>query len=290
MIRMAKSECDDFCSLEPPLEQLERANQYLKTSETLKILHLGNTAGVGSIIAETMDRIFATRSDVIMQADRFGLATCGNVYDCGPAMFKVHSILKAAKYDIIHSHSSEGIGRFIKKLYGKSLVMHFHGSDIRGRWAEKRNYWAIADRIFYAVKDVESEEMPKDAVYVPNPVNTELFYDRHRHVAGTAVTLGKSVNQVGLDLLAMEYAERFGLHLTIQNSPVHHPEMPGLLSRFEYYIDAKSSGESTSKTGLEALACGCKVINRNGDTLSKLSEEHLPENVAKKIWDNYPKP
>ncbi len=44
---------------------------------------------------------------------------------------------------------------------------------------------------------------------------------------------------------------------------------------------------SVSKTGLEALACNCKAITWNGNILTKLPEEHKPENVIEELMKVY---
>jgi hypothetical protein len=74
-----------------------------------------------------------------------------------------------------------------------------------------------------------------------------------------------------------------------------HPylKMPELLRRYEYYIDVKrdSNGEllkgTLSKTALEALACGVKVITCEGKIVEALPLDHRPENVAKKTFNLY---
>ena len=72
--------------------------------------------------------------------------------------------------------------------------------------------------------------------------------------------------------------------------------MGAVLSSYEYYIDIKRSvspgalGElvqTLSKTGLEALACGCKVIQWDGDVIVGLPDEHHPKTVVNKLWELY---
>ena len=53
-----------------------------------------------------------------------------------------------------------------------------------------------------------------------------------------------------------------------------------------YYID-RTSPESLSKTALEALACGLKVIRWDGRVVSGLPEDHRPERVAEVVWRIY---
>ena len=64
------------------------------------------------------------------------------------------------------------------------------------------------------------------------------------------------------------------------------------LSKYEYYIDVKRGLygnilEALSLTGLEALACGCKVIDWKGDTRVGLPFEHHPEYAAETLFKIY---
>jgi hypothetical protein len=55
-----------------------------KQYNKLKILHIWNTAGVGSVIAKFMDSMYPTESQVVMRKefDKFGFTTLGEVWDC----------------------------------------------------------------------------------------------------------------------------------------------------------------------------------------------------------------
>ena len=58
------------------------------------------------------------------------------------------------------------------------------------------------------------------------------------------------------------------------------------MNKFEYFIDKHSLG-SMSKTGLEALACGLKVVRWDGKVLNKLPKEHEPKNVLQRLAKIY---
>lgn len=257
----------------------------------MKILHIGNTAGVASTLAKYVNRQFEAICDVITlkSFDPFGVTVYGQLWDCPTWLFKVKSVLKAHKYDIIHVHSLEGIGKFIKKVYPyKKLVMHFHGSDIRGKWREKEHYWKKADAILVSTEDL-LEDAPSEALYLPNPVDTELFYPRQAHERGTAFTFSYNA-----DDLAKKMAASHNLKLTIHNrniNPILHTELPNVLSLYEYYIDVRRLDgkiiKNLSKTSLEALACGCKTILWNTTIVDNLTEEHKPQKAAERLYTIY---
>jgi hypothetical protein len=175
------------------------------------------------------------------------------------------------------------------KLLGASrpLVMYYHGTDIVGRWREKEPRWTKADFVAYATPNL-SQGAPDRAAFVPDPIDTDLFRDSGNHEAGTALTM-----QYGADEEARNMAKGRGLLLTIaerSSRPVPYHQMPTLLNRFEYYIDVKrtpgTSGEpihALSKTALEALACGCKVLDWSDSVHQGLPAENSPTRIAE-IW------
>jgi hypothetical protein len=55
----------------------------------MRVLHVCNTAGVASVIAKYMDRLFGTESLVVWRKvfDPYGLTTYGELWDCGAKEF-----------------------------------------------------------------------------------------------------------------------------------------------------------------------------------------------------------
>lgn len=258
-----------------------------------RILHVWNTAGVASVIAKFVDRGFDTQSLVIARKsmDPFGLTTHGRTYSDGPLMFMLRSELMARSYDVVHVHSLDRVVPWLKRLYrGKPVVIHYHGTDILGRWEEKEPRWSRADVVAYSTPNL-SEGGPSIAEYYPNPVDTEFFAPKSGRVLGSALSI-----RYGMDAEAAEMARSMSLNLTMKDrGGVKHADMPGLLSKFEYYIDLrKPEGfvepvHSLGKAALEALACGCKAIDWSGKVYDSLPLEHRPEEVARRWHETYSK-
>ena len=266
----------------------------------MKILHIWNTAGVASIIARTMDRIYKTDSWVLMKKDwdKWGLTTYGElleyrhntVYD--KAKFTLTCLRKGKPFDIIHVHGLWKILPTVKLLYpSKPLIFHCHGTDIRGLWKKRRKFWKYADQVLYSTLDLKDAETPIGAVLINNPIDTDLFYRKHLGLLGYAFHISYNA-----DNEARALAEQYKLKLVIHNSlknPIRHIKMVDELCKYEYYIDVKAIAPSfkiynyLSKTGLEALACGLKVVNRDGEILRGLPDKHNPVKVAGKLYQIY---
>ena len=67
---------------------------------------------------------------------------------------------------------------------------------------------------------------------------------------------------------------------------IEYKEMPLILNSIKIFHDRKTI-KSLSKTALEALACGCKVIDFNGNQHIIFPEKHRADNVAFKLYQIY---
>ncbi len=256
----------------------------------LRVLHIWNTAGVASVIAKFTDRDFRSESTVITRraADRTGLTTYGTVYDDGATRFLVRALRMSGGADVVHVHSLDRVVPWVKRLHRVPVVMHYHGSDIEGRWPEKEPRWSKADFLAVASRYL-LDGGPSGAVWVPNPVDTDSF-----RPAATPPPRGSALSfHYGADAEAESLARKLGLALTwMDRGAVGHEKMPALLGSYAYYIDVKRSRAGAllpalSRTGLEALACGSKVVGSGGDVSEGLPPENDPTNVAAKWHEVY---
>ena len=70
-----------------------------------------------------------------------------------------------------------------------------------------------------------------------------------------------------------------------------YAEIPNFLKKYDIYVDIKIVNdkiiESLSKTGLESLSCGLKVLNYKLEYIDKLPEMHNPVNVVNQLENIY---
>ena len=134
---------------------------------------------------------------------------------------------------------------------------------------------------------------PEEATYFPNPVDTDLFYP-NSHPNDVEPNSALTLRYGAVDV-AEELAAKHGLDLTIHRRNKQFLEMPGLFRPFGWYIDTKRkngvlmcrSWGSGSLTGLEASACGLKVINSEGEIREELPSQHRAENAVKTLRPIY---
>ena len=248
-----------------------------------RILHVWNTAGVASVIAKFSDREFGTSSTVITRrgADRAGLTNYGTAYRDGAARFFARALWMSRSADLVHVHSLDRVVPWLRRLYSKPVVMHYHGTDIEGRWREKEGRWGRAQYIAVSTPNL-LEGAPPRAVYIPNPVDTDLF----RPIPGVRDPNSAVSFRYGMDAEAEAVAKKHGLNLVmLERWSVRYDQMPQTLSKFAYYIDMRKPPDrmvarSVGKAALEALATGCKVIDWEGRVIESFPAEHDAKSVA----------
>ena len=201
------------------------------------------------------------------------------------------------QYDIIHIHSIYGVC-YIMPF--KHKVVEFHGDDIR---KAPSMYWRIKplraklfakcfgfrNKVYVSTPDLLSE-VP-GSVWLPNIVDTEHFKPMPEIQRNPVGALYCSMwYEDGSH--AKDFVTKHNLCLTVlerdKNAWVDHRKFPAYLNQFTYYIDRKEI-HSLSKTALEALACGLKVVDWQGNVVTGLPSCHKPEVVAKqsiKIYED----
>lgn len=259
----------------------------------MRVLHIWNTAGVGSVIAKFQARLLGWRTTVLdrRSTDLFGKSYYGVSVPDGTLLFYLATAVGVTTYDFIHVHDLDKIVPVIKKVFpNKPILLHYHGSVIRNKWNQRKKFWSRADAVIVATEDL-LEGAPECAVYLPNPVDTQLFRPMPRlRRRGWALYMYSEDPKLKTGLgRALSIARNWGLKLVVWHrrvKPIPHLAMPWFLNHFEYFID-HAWVPALSKNALEALACGLKVVRWDGRVIEGLPLMHRPENVIKKLVHIY---
>jgi hypothetical protein len=275
-------------------------------SRGLKVLHIWNTANIGGLIARYMDRMKGTDSVVYMW-ERWDPFRAGNekviLYRTafGNKIGKLKTPFLAFKgrhFDLIHNHGLDGLTPWLRLLYPKKkIILHYHGTRVRGKWDQKRKFWRYADRILVSTPDL-LEGAPEGVLYVPNLIDWDTIDELRENTEDKC--RGAFTVSRWCDDEARKIAEAHELSLIYHDRekyPMSHKDFLKVLNQFTAYIDIKRDFYSVpgsdvilrahSLTGLEALGLGLTVYNWDGEESDIDISKHRPENVIPLIWEVY---
>jgi hypothetical protein len=261
----------------------------------LRVLHIGNTAGVASILAYYMDKLKGTRSMVIQirRNDPFGQTFYGKTTASNSLWFYACSMAHALRADFIHVHARGAIVPHLKQMGLHPILLHYHGTDIRERWCDpiRKAQYRDADRIVVSTGDL-LEGSPEGTLWIKNPVHVERFTrTTEPPTAERAFTITYNA-----DAEAKEIAERWGIPLDILPRNIPYAEMPRVMSWYTHFVEIKRDEYGRmfptkgcpyeSLTSLEARAMGLTVL-RVDERLQGLPEEYHPSYAVDKFYNLY---
>jgi hypothetical protein len=268
----------------------------------MKILHIWDQAGVACILAKHHRRL-GNEVHIMKRAgyDPFGIFEFygETLLDADGKSFLNAALKKAEEYDVVHVHSLFKIVPELKRKYGrKKLVLHYHGSEARKQTKEQIQKQAeeMCDVVIGSTRDLEQFTNSK-MIYVPNPIDTEHFSHSGSHHSrdGKAFTFKTTGSDIAW---VMRHLAENGIGVSVdvldrQASPIPYSDMPGVISRYDVYVDMKyiqnTLLQALSKTALECLACGLRVLDHKLDYVEMLPSEHQPGKVAQDILQIYDK-
>jgi len=293
----------------------------------LYVLHIWDQAGVAFILAK-FQQINGNESKVIRvkNADKYGIDEFYKKYGLfvAPEELVYKSIEEARRADVIHIHSLPEMVINIRNIYrgSKIIILHYHGTDIRGfsennsrtfnlrnilrpknifRKIRKRRLHIkaqrLADRVIVSTPDLI--QLVKGSIFLPNPIDTDHFNKKLIKQRSPDVYEGILVNSEVTNIeLAMNYCKHKKINVNIDiydrtKNPICYKDIPNFLKKYDVYIDLRFVNrkllKNLSKTALEALACGLRVLNYNLEYVDNLPSEHYPTNVVTILSSIYSK-
>ena len=282
------------------------------------VLHIWDQAGVAFILAK-FQQMNGNESKVIRvkNADKYGIDEFYKEYGLFVTTEELvyKSIEEARRADVIHIHSLPEMVINIRNTYGESkvIILHYHGTDIRGFSGDNSRVFSLrnilkpknivgkirkrrlhikaqrlADRVIVSTPDLI--RLVKGSIFLPNPIDTDHFNKKMIKERSGDVYEGVLVNSEVTNVeLAMNYCRHKKINLNINiydrtKNPIYYKDVPNFLKKYDVYIDLRFVDrkllKNLSKTALEALACGLRVLNYNLEFVDNLPSEHCPTNVV----------
>jgi hypothetical protein len=241
--------------------------------------------------------------------------------------FTEKCIEEAKSADILHIHSRIDVLLKLRQKFGnsKKIILHYHGTDIRGLKKQKlphrsqlsdlairsiMMYRRIRDKVLFRkrmhikaqrmadtviVSTPDLLQLVAKGIHLPNPVDTDHFKPDSisKNEQKEALTIDTEVTDIQW---ALDYCKRHNISLNIEvynriKNPIIYKDMPQFLRRYKTYVDIryvnKTILQNLSKTALEALACGLKVLDYQLKYLQGLPREYDPINVISRLSNIY---
>ena len=269
----------------------------------LKILYIWDQAGVGCILAKYLRR-HGNDVKILMRSgfDSFAIFSFYNesLIDIDGKNFLKLSVKAAKNYDIIHIHSLFKIVPELRRKYkDKRIILHYHGSEVRGK---EDNVDPIrldaehkSDVILVSTPDLLNYVKNEKAQYFPNPVDTEHFKKPSFSVSpekSLMIVYNRMDMQWTTDYLSNNNFNPASYTIIDRSSnPILYSQLPTVLQQYSIYVDIKYIDglllTSLSKTAIEALACGLKVLAHNLQYKEGLPEVNEPECVVDRVQKLY---
>jgi len=156
----------------------------------------------------------------------------------------------------------------------------------------------LADDILVSTPDLLS--LLPYAKYLPNPVDVDHF-SKDNDTTINKVNKNNALlikTEIGNSEKVLEYCKKNNIDLKVDvfdrtKSPLLYEEIPNFLKKYKIYVDIRIVNdkilENLSKTALESLACGLKVLNYKLEYIDKLPQMHNPVNVVDQLENIYNK-
>ena len=255
-----------------------------------RFMHLFSMAGM----AEQMCKYGA--GDKVLQLDNLDPFGFAEHYGVTEKFSDINDLISRAielepEYDYVIIHD---FADFKHHFTPSKIIFVFHGSKLRNmaqKDIEKYSEWPC-----YVTTQDLLEYMPK-ASYLPNMVDLELFYDDIYDVEDTRTYLciNRKRDRKHIEkTIRMRYPDIEYLERT-EGNIIRYTDMPDFLSQYTDYVDWKFdysdpplSLPNPSCTGLQALALGMDVHDKDGNLLDRnLLIVHGAKYVVERFLQNY---
>jgi len=240
----------------------------------LKILHVGNTAGVASTLVKYQRRLGHVSSLIVRTKHPFG-------YDYEVSCSNLSAMMRLVFADAIHYHSAPWIyralgGRIrfpdyaVAKTLGKRIVWHFHGHEVRQPEVRHQRFPRLDCPMIVSTPDL-LRYLP-EAIWIPNPVDTELFSPKR--IPHSKIVVGcydspnpyvRSFSPITETLAAVKQLERNGVGIKVRLlSGYKHHNVPRYFQQIDIWID-KFGMNFYGLCALEASLCEVPVVAQMGE-------------------------
>jgi hypothetical protein len=234
-----------------------------------------------------------------------------HIHSVEELVIKIRKAFGNSKKIILHYHGTDIRG--LKNKNNQNVLTIQNTKNRAKSFAAKvKNRLRLIQMGYYKPLQTESQKLADEilvstsdlllllphAKYLPNPVDVEHFSKdntNHNKVNNNALTIKTTSGDIQKTLL---YCNENNINLKIDvldrtKTPILYEEIPNYLKKYDVYVDIRIVNdkilENLSKTALESLACGLKVLNYKLEYVYRLPDIHNPINVTNELKNIYNK-
>jgi len=249
----------------------------------MKVLHINNISRVASTLSDALKRRGIQSEVLVFKRGIYGFPY--NHLLTGRSFVKVlKAMWKGKNYDIVHWHYPRQKRTIEVYSKFKSVLKHYHGTDLRGKREENFCIVAMPELLNYA----------PSGLYLPHPINveeTEPIYETgnkrpivcwYRSTLTRADIIEKALRDLGDRCVSLEL------------KGYKHEEALNFIAKSEIFIDIRTNGWYGLSTA-EAMAYGKPVIGYIRQDLAKKynppitpysAHENLTETLKRFVEDS----
>lgn len=267
------------------------------------ILHINSTGGISGILNDHRDKlngVISYSAGHVYYVKKDSLSSKLACYYDGKPFSRLLKLLAYSlleRFDIIHIHSAEILVPYFK-LFGKKVVLHYHGTDINLENRNKNIFRIICRSMANKILIADPKMKPRiignknKIIYLPNIVDTSLFSNVHvRKNKKALCIISSNLDEEKIKNKISEYKIDVYYYNISTMGHINYQDMPKFLAQYEYYIDEKFTDfglylTALSTTALQALSLGVKVLH-NSQEYTTLPTEHTPKYLIPKVENIY---
>jgi len=282
--------------------------------DELNVLHIGNIAGVPAHLSQILNEQEKINAKWIARKnqDLYGFNKYykekGKGFLIGGEravwfyLFLAFYIL-TKRPNVIHLHAwLEGLWmvNIFKKMYiirKPYVIFHGHGSEIRSKVDKLIPLLSKADKLIVCTTDLKdeiNEVSDLEVMYIPNPIDSNLFYNNNTNKKNTVLFIRNFLPLVypydymdkvkeftgNMKLMIIDRMSDHDLSNPFPNSLTFGDFVPfsgigDLFRQYEYFLDFKSFEPVFSKAAVEASRCGCKIVHESFKIYQPEELDHL---------------
>ena len=291
----------------------------------MRILHILDAAGVACIYSKYQQMQGHVTSVIWNKdvADNYGIYDFYKDYliKVTYGKFTETCLNEGKTADVIHVHGYIDILFKLRKKFGrqKKIILHYHGTDIRGLKNQKLPHrsllsdTAIKLKMFYRKKigharaqkqaDVVCVSTPdllplvSNGIHIPIPIDTKHFSPKSNPTGELkkAFTINSEVTNIQR---ALDLCKKNQINFDVEvidrtKNPIMYTDIPDFIRGYKTYVDIRYVNdivlENLSSTALQSLACGLSVVDYKLEFRRGLPKEHDAVNVASQLSKIYSK-